>query len=113
MCLKAVPIEADTKGKKKAGKAAKGKGKKKWSASDVMDEPEAESIQEPAHKRRKLQEFDSESTLIDSESPDIPDEAEEAELQVMMVEERGSGYPSGAFMQSVFAASCRGAHQHL
>lgn len=106
MCLKAIPVETVTKGKKKGAKATKGKGKKKASASEVVeaDEEESEATQEPARKRRKLQEFDSESTLIDSESPDLLDEAEEAELQVMMVEERGSGYPSGMF-SSVGAVS--------
>jgi outer membrane protein OmpA-like peptidoglycan-associated protein len=97
MCLKAVPAEANTKGKKKGGKATKGKGKKKAMASEVMeaDEEDTEATQEPARKRRKLQEFDSESTLIDSENPDLEGDAGEAELQLIMVEERGSGYPSG------------------
>lgn len=109
MCLKAVTIETDTKGKKKASKATKGKGKKKPTASDDMDgdEEEPDTTQEPARKRRKLQEFDSETTLIDSESPDLPDEGEEAELQIMMVEERGSGYPSGELGQPLGPSSIR------
>ncbi|KAI5454294.1 hypothetical protein NCC49_004352 [Naganishia albida] len=107
MCLKAVTIETDTKGKKKASKATKGKSKKKPTASDDVDgdEEEPETTQEPARKRRKLQEFDSETTLIDSESPDLPDEGEEAELQIMMVEERGSGYPADPKTQAYLKAA--------
>lgn len=105
MCLKEVPVESasDAKAKKKGGKAAKGKGKKKAAEADVLDTPEEETesvtTQEPARKRRKLQEFDSETTLVDTESVETatPDETGEAELQMMMVEERGSGYPSGRY----------------
>jgi hypothetical protein len=103
MCLKEVPVESasDAKGKKKGGKAAKGKGKKRAAEVDVLCTPEEETesatTQEPARKRRKLQEFDSETTLVDAESVETAtlEETGEAELQVMMVEERGSGYPSG------------------
>lgn len=110
MCLQAVPIEraSDGKGKKKGTKATKGKGKKKASDSAVLEaeEEETEATQEPARKRRKLQEFDSETTLVDTESTDVPtpSEAGEAELQVTMVEERGSGYPSGGSIASSVAS---------
>lgn len=107
MCWKEVPVESasDAKGKKKGGKAAKGKGKKRAAESDVVEaqEEEAESLatQEPARKRRKHQEFDSETTLVDSENAEVEasNETGEAELQVMMVEERGSGYPSGEYCE--------------
>ncbi|KAJ9108073.1 hypothetical protein QFC19_002538 [Naganishia cerealis] len=104
MCLKAVPMEmvvAKGKGKKKvAGKNGKGKDAKRTASSNVLDmddeEAKSQEAQEPARKRQRLQEFDSE-TLTESESFDAltPSEKDGDELHVRMVEERGSGYPSG------------------
>lgn len=105
MCLKAVPEEpaSDSKGKKKTAKALKGKGKKRAAEVDVLEgqeEAEDANTPEPARKRRKLQEFDSETTLVDSETQDdgVSEETKETELEVTMIEERGSGYPSGMLL---------------
>jgi hypothetical protein len=112
MCLKAVPVQAASKekGKKKAvGRNGKGKGAKKAAAVDAvgMDDEEA---QEPVRKRRKLQEFDSETLTEEAESLGVetPIEKDGDELHVMMVEERGSGYPSGksCFQCTLHVPSC-------
>ncbi|KAJ9124964.1 hypothetical protein QFC24_002896 [Naganishia onofrii] len=109
MCLKAVPVQAASKekGKKKAvGRNGKGKGAKKAAAVDAvgMDDEEA---QEPVRKRRKLQEFDSETLTEEAESLGVetPIEKDGDELHVMMVEERGSGYPSDPKTQAYLRAA--------
>ncbi|GHJ84842.1 hypothetical protein NliqN6_1244 [Naganishia liquefaciens] len=112
LCLKAVAEQStsDGKGKKTVGKALKGKGKQRAADEDTLDgkeDVESGSAQGPARKRRKLREFDSETTLVDSESPDVEasEETGEAELKVTMVEERGSGYPSDPKTQAYLKAA--------
>lgn len=105
MFLKAVPDESASggNGKMKTGKAVKSKGKKRAAEIDVLEgqeEAEDANTQEPARKRRKLQDFDSETTLVDSETrhDEVSEETTEAKLEVTMIEERGSGYPSGMLL---------------
>ncbi|KAJ9115045.1 hypothetical protein QFC22_005373 [Naganishia vaughanmartiniae] len=102
MCLKAVPVETASKGKgknKAVGKTGKGKGAKRSAPVEAADVDDEET-QEPVRKRQKLQEFDSETLTEEAESLGVetPTEKEGDELHVRMMEERGSGYPSGKYL---------------